>query len=92
MGFSSEEFIRMREMESFRFDYYEPIVCDRHYWFDVEADSREEAKEKAKEIVENGFGRDTIINYDCEIEPLDGFIVEGRKSELFLDNQIVKSY
>lgn len=85
MGFSSEEFIKMREMESYTFDYYEPVVCDRHYWFDVEADSEEEAKEKAKELVESGYVEDA----ENQIEM--GYEHEG-ESILYFGNEVVENY
>ena len=85
MGYSGDEFLKMREMESYRFDYYEPIVCDRHYWFDVEADSREEAEAKAKELVENGYVEDA----ESQIE--EGYGHEG-ESILYFGNEVVENY
>jgi hypothetical protein len=87
MGFSSEEFIRMREMERFRFDYYEPVMCDKHYWFDVEAESKEEAVKEAENYINgNWLGSDDIVSewdYPDEVET---------GSTLYLGNKVVKSY
>lgn len=85
MGYSGDEFLKMREMESYRFDYYEPIVCDRHYWFDVEADSEEEAKEKAKEFVEKG----NLEGVENQMEEEYGH--EG-ESILYFGNEVVENY
>ena len=86
MGFSGDEFLRMREMESYSFDYYEPVMCDRHYWFDVEADSKEEAIEKAKEIVDNGNV------YDSYCELIDDSFKAESTCELYLDNELIKKF
>lgn len=48
MGVHGDEFLKMREMESYKFDYYEPIVAQNHYIINVEAESKEKAIEKAK--------------------------------------------
>lgn len=85
MGYSGDEFLKMREMESFSFDYYEPVMCDKHYWFDVEAESKEEAIEKANELIDNG----NVYDACCEL--IDDQL-SANPCELYLDDELIKSY
>lgn len=85
MGYSGDEFLKIREMKSYRFDYYEPIVCDMHYWFDVEANSREEAEKKAKELIERGYVE------DAENQVEEGYGHE-REGILYFGSEVVENY
>jgi hypothetical protein len=87
MGFSSDEFLRMREMESYTFDYFVPLRSERHYSFDIEAESEEEAVKEAENYINgNWLGSDDIVSewdYPDEVET---------GSTLYLGNKVVKSY
>ena len=86
MGFSSEEFIRMRDMESYQFDYCVPLTCERWYSFGIEAESEEEAIKEAEDYIKRGLidERD-IVNETDSHESKTG-------STLYLGDKVVKSY
>ena len=88
MGFSSDEFLRMREMGSYNFDYYEPVLTDYHYRFSIEAESKDEAIEKANEIIENAEWEKCDYDIDINHYATD----DARDRELYYDNELIKKY